>query len=118
MPGPTYERLPREGGSLFQETGLSDEPGSPQRPRTYYGDGAFDPPSSDEEEDALLEKDVPGSPGLAERGDLGEDNDDREMLVVGKAQKRALSLKRLLISLAAFVFIAGACRDVGRLLSD
>jgi dipeptidyl aminopeptidase len=37
------------------------------RPPTYYGDGPFDAPSSDEDE-TLLEKHLPSSPGVAERG--------------------------------------------------
>lgn len=45
------------------------------RPATYYGDGPFEPPSSDEE-DELLEK-PPGSPGAV--GRLEED----AVLVVG-----------------------------------
>ena len=32
--------------------------GQEYRPVTYYGEGPFDPPSSDEEDGALLEKDL------------------------------------------------------------
>ena len=42
------------------------------RPTVYYGEGTFDPPSSDDEQESLLgsgpDKDVPGSPGMAEMG--------------------------------------------------
>lgn len=50
------------------------------KPTTYYGEGSFDAPSSDEEEKdedgegetgRLINK-PPGSPGLAERGGAGE----------------------------------------------
>lgn len=46
---------------------------SPLMPHVYYDDGPFDAPSSDSEEDTLLEKpsgerEVPSSPDTAERG--------------------------------------------------
>jgi hypothetical protein len=60
-------------GQLEEDNLLSpkDRPVAPiqVRPPTYYGDGPFDVPSSDEEDEALLEK-PPGSPGIAERGNL------------------------------------------------
>ena len=41
------------------------------KPVTYYGEGPFDAPSSDsEEEDGLLDKDVPSTPGIAEAGNF------------------------------------------------
>lgn len=63
------------------------------RPATYYGEGPFEPPSSDEE-DELLEKIVPGSPGLAERAGVGLEEDGG--LVVGgpKHKVRWERLKR------------------------
>lgn len=48
---------------------------APLRPHVYYDDGPFDAPSSDSEEETLLEKDlsvrgrtVARSPGVAENG--------------------------------------------------
>jgi hypothetical protein len=44
---------------------------TPVRPAAYYGDGPFDAPSSDEEDELLSKLALPagpGSPGLAERG--------------------------------------------------
>lgn len=62
----------------------------PKRPPTYYEDGPFDAPSSDSEEDELLEKhlSISGpqmSPGLAETG-FGMH--DRDGLIVGKKEVR------------------------------
>jgi dipeptidyl aminopeptidase len=42
----------------------------PIRPEVYYGDGPFDAPSSDEDDETLLEKDGPSTPGTVERGSL------------------------------------------------
>lgn len=41
------------------------------RPPVYYGDGPFDVPSSESEDETLLEK-GPDSPNIAEHG-LGDD---------------------------------------------
>ncbi|CAK5273743.1 unnamed protein product [Mycena citricolor] len=61
------------------------------RPQTYYGDGPFDAPSSDEEDEALLfEKTSPTSPSVAERG-------------MGALPKRASSVRLLVIALASLV---------------
>jgi hypothetical protein len=64
------------------------------RPATYYGDGPFDPPSSDDEgeeaegsrrsfeddaEDVLLLNAGPSSPGTAERGDLSPRRTDEKV---------------------------------------
>jgi hypothetical protein len=60
--------------------------GQEYRPMTYYGEGPFDPPSSDEEDNALLEKDLqklPASPRLVEGGDG---------LVLGANRKAGLRL--------------------------
>ncbi|EIN06216.1 dipeptidyl aminopeptidase [Punctularia strigosozonata HHB-11173 SS5] len=73
--------------------------GRDYRPMTYYGEGPFDPPSSDEEDNTLLEKDsqkLPSSPRL-ERGDG---------LVVGSSRKRNASLKCLIVCLVILVFLA------------
>lgn len=51
----------------------------PPKPETYYGDGPFDPPSSDDESDVLLEKGGPRTPGIIE-----EEGD----LVVGRSSSR------------------------------
>jgi hypothetical protein len=68
------------------------------RPQTYYGDGPFDAPSSDsDEDDLLLEK--PPTPGLAERGlPLA--------LRVGGAKRRPASLRCLVLCLVGLVALA------------
>ncbi|KAJ7156898.1 dipeptidyl aminopeptidase [Mycena crocata] len=65
------------------------------RPPTYYGEGPFDAPSSDEDE-ALLEKGhgPPASPGIAERGNP-------------ITQRRPTSLRLLVISLVSLVALSG-----------
>lgn len=112
MPTTPYERLPqeREGPSreTIPSTSSSRRP-SPQRPPTYYGHGSFDPPSSDEEDDAFLEKNGPSTPGIAERGRMGdEDEDEGTGLVLGGGQKqRPSSLRWLIISLVTLIVLAG-----------
>ena len=51
-------------------TNVSRHTELPTRPDVYYEEGPFDPPSSDDEDEALLEKDPP-SPGYAEQGNSG-----------------------------------------------
>lgn len=48
-----YSTIPQDGEDLFSS-------GDPQhvKPEVYYGDGPFDPPSSDDENDELLEKET------------------------------------------------------------
>ena len=99
MPAPTYERLPQvgdpEAGPSRTESG---------RPSTYYGGGPFDPHSSDDEAERLLEKNVPQSSGIAE---LDIEDDEGEDLVVGGQKQRPSSLRLLIYSLVALVLLAG-----------
>jgi hypothetical protein len=101
MPSPIYERLPQDGG---HDSGPSRT--EPSRPSTYYGDGPFDPPSSDDESDELLEKNGLRSPGNVERGHL--DVEDTEGLTIGGQNQRPSSLRVLIYSLLALVLVAGA----------
>lgn len=65
-----------DGNGIHRESFRADGQNrmdSPLMPHMYYDDGPFDAPSSDSEEDTLLEKsfgerEVPSSPGTAERG--------------------------------------------------
>ncbi|KAJ7230529.1 dipeptidyl aminopeptidase [Mycena pura] len=98
MSNTQYGRL-FQAEELEQETGLlslKDRPSPIQiRPPTYYGDGPFDAPSSDEsEDDTLLEKGPPASPGIAERGN-------------SLSQRRPTSLRLLVIALASLVALSG-----------
>jgi hypothetical protein len=68
------------------------------RPATYYGDGTFDAPSSEsDEDDALLEK--PPSPGVAEA------NIPRS-LQSGGGRRRPASLRCLMLCLVGLVALA------------
>ena len=54
----------------------------PPKPETYYGEGPFDPPSSDDESEVLLEKNISrGSGGFEEDGHL----------IIGSSKVRPLS---------------------------
>jgi dipeptidyl aminopeptidase len=104
MSTPAYERIPQE----------SDHDAGPSRteqlhPSTYYGDGPFDAPSSDDEGDHLLEKNGPRSPGAVELGRLDIEEDEGEgLVVVGTQKQRPSSLRLLIYSLVALVLLAGA----------
>jgi dipeptidyl aminopeptidase B len=69
------------------------------RPATYYGDGPFDAPSSESEDDLLLEK--PPSPGLAESGV------PRSLQRRG-GHRRPASLRCLILCLLGLVGLAAA----------
>lgn len=80
MSSTPYEPLAQEGGedvelleasSSQRRTARSRSPALPAvRPPTYYGNGPFDPPSSDDEDDlTVYEKNVPLTPGAAERAE-------------------------------------------------
>ncbi|KAJ7746743.1 dipeptidyl aminopeptidase [Mycena maculata] len=93
-----YEPLDQHEDELEQDALLSLKdrslPPIQVRPSTYYGDGPFEAPSSDEEDETLLEKGPPASPGIAERGNTME-------------QRRSpTSLRILVISLAFLVALA------------
>ncbi|KAJ6485813.1 dipeptidyl aminopeptidase [Mycena sanguinolenta] len=92
-----YEPLSQDqDGELEQDLlNLKGRPAPIQiRPPTYYGDGPFDPPSSDEEDATLLEKRPPSSPGIAELGNA-------------TSTRRSTSLRLLVISLASLVALSG-----------
>lgn len=76
MPSANYEPLPQDGAG-YRDT-LYDERVSthsgPVRPPTYYGEGPFDPPSSEDEDESLLQKEHSRSLGMLERaGHAGPD---------------------------------------------
>jgi len=106
MSVPHYEAISQE--DLFHENGASSLRNLDEfrpftvKPETYYGEGPFDPQSSDEEADDLLEKSPARSPGAAERGRADMEGDG--LLVVGS--KRPTSLRFLIISLVSLVSLA------------
>jgi hypothetical protein len=74
MSSSNYEPLPQEGeGSrdiLFDERALTHS--GPVRPPTYYGEGPFDPPSSEDEDESLLQKENNRSLGMVESAGYAE----------------------------------------------
>jgi hypothetical protein len=67
----SYERLSQGETQPVAGGSRSQSPHSFVRPPIYYGDGPFDPPSSDDEDEeqgSFLDKDGPSSPGQAEAG--------------------------------------------------
>lgn len=81
MPAPPeYQPLPHDGGEDVEHY-----PPQQPRPAMYYGEGEFDPPSSDDEEDsAFIEK---GKGGEGER-DGAALEEDGELVVGGKVRCR------------------------------
>lgn len=84
MAPPTYERIPLEAEDHEpRESPNGHYPPTLVKPTTYYGEGEFDPPSSDDEEEGLfLEK---GKQNDVEReGEAGDAlNEDLELVVGG-----------------------------------
>ncbi|KAE9405389.1 dipeptidyl peptidase IV/CD26, N-terminal domain-containing protein [Gymnopus androsaceus JB14] len=67
---PSYERLETDDPSETSTIAASIS-SNQSKPTTYYGEGEFDAPSSDsEEEDGLLLEKGPSSPGIAESGNF------------------------------------------------
>lgn len=108
----SYERLPEDNEDDIKET---HNPGPSQpgahlgsnlfeaRPLTYYGEGSFDAPSS-EDESLIEDKQVlPRSPGRAEYGD----DVGTRRLSSPTSKKRPASLRALVYSLIALVAAAG-----------
>ena len=84
---PTYEPLGQDAPDDDFRGESSSRPAVstvyPPKPETYYGDGPFDPPSSDDESEVLLEKGGPRSPGvIEEEGDLVVGNGSRKVRLV------------------------------------
>ncbi|KAI0071164.1 dipeptidyl aminopeptidase [Panus rudis PR-1116 ss-1] len=93
-----------DAATIAETEGLGNGP-IPIKPPTYYGEGPFDPPSSDDEEDTLFEKPIGARGGRdVAAGDM--DMEDDVGLVIGGGRKRPSSLKCLVISLGALVGIA------------
>ncbi|KAI0258657.1 dipeptidyl aminopeptidase [Gloeopeniophorella convolvens] len=76
------------------------------RPAVYYEEGPFDPPSSDDDEDEMVEKEGAGSLSRAEHGGLLDSVPIAPGLYVG-GRKEHSSLRWLLLTLAALVTLSG-----------
>ena len=55
MSSSNYEPLPQDGAEYGDERASTHS--GPVRPPTYYGEGSFDPPSSEDEDESLLKED-------------------------------------------------------------
>ena len=121
MPSSNYELLPQEGTSSWHNhhDDRASTHSGPVRPPTYYGEGPFDPPSSEDEDESLLQKENAPSLGRIERAGFSEpDVEVRPILhtflraglliyhSLGRAQRRTSSLRYLLVSLGALVAIS------------
>ncbi|KAH8104292.1 dipeptidyl aminopeptidase [Phellopilus nigrolimitatus] len=92
-----------DADSAVRLANAREEIKQPLRPHVYYDDGPFEAPSSDSEEETLLEKDSGAqgrggahSPGVAESGGLG----------FGKHKRRLSPLRYLLIALTSLLLMA------------
>lgn len=76
MPNPAYERVSDNDtdedvvGNSTQPARVYPRPDLVVRPPVYYGDGPFDPPSSEEDEDRFLDKSGPH--GVLSLDDFGD----------------------------------------------
>jgi len=69
-----HEPLPQEGAdardAIYDEQ--SPTRSGPVRPPTYYDEGPFDPPSSEDEDESFLQKETRWSPGMVELAGYGD----------------------------------------------
>ncbi|EJC99985.1 dipeptidyl aminopeptidase [Fomitiporia mediterranea MF3/22] len=110
-----YARLSLNDTDDVQEPAVDGEPRettteetkAPLRPHMYYDEGPFDAPSSESEDETLLEKDAPGrgrlgvnSPGATENGFPSDG------LRLGGPKRRPNTLRCLLITLVSLMVMA------------
>ena len=91
MSSSNYEPLPQDGpgvGDPLYDERTSTRSG-PVRPPTYYGEGSFDPPSSEDEDESLLLKENNRSLGMVERAGYAEP--DVKVRLHRSASNQALS---------------------------
>ena len=72
MSSSNYEPLPQEGARDTLYDDRTSTHSGPVRPPTYYGEGPFDPPSSEDEDESLLQKENSRSLGMVERAGYAE----------------------------------------------
>ncbi|KAH9991150.1 dipeptidyl peptidase IV N-terminal region-domain-containing protein [Russula vinacea] len=107
-----YDPLSQEDDSPIRDADIDNadslREGLLPRPAVYYGEGPFNAPSSDEEDESeVAEKDGPGSLNRAEHGNfLGSGSADDSLHVGG--QKEFPSVRGLLLALAALLTLSGA----------
>jgi len=71
---PNHEPLPREGVDARDAINNEQSPthSGPVQPPTYYGEGPFDPPNSEDEDESFLSKETRWSPGMVELVGYGD----------------------------------------------
>lgn len=103
-----YEAIAQEGEDDMDERAPSSSlrgnaiHPTPIKPETYYGEGTFDPPSSDEEADELLEKGGRESSEQAERAGMRSAMVDGGTLLVGIRKARVSQAYALVQLLTVF----------------
>jgi dipeptidyl aminopeptidase B len=111
MPPSNYGPLPQldsEGHPTSAHASTDVLSSTPIRPAIYYGDGPFDPPSSDSDEsEVLLEK--PLTPGAAERAEyptLGEEDEGLadSGLFLGGRRKQVLLIHKYHSNFCSLLF--------------
>ncbi|ETW78834.1 dipeptidyl aminopeptidase [Heterobasidion irregulare TC 32-1] len=102
--GPLAQEDDREDVDVASMTRASGH-GLLPRPPVYYGEGPFDPPSSDDESEELLSKQEAGSDGLAERGQIMANEVGSSGLYVGRRREWS-SMRWLVFSLVGLVSFA------------
>ncbi|PSS03331.1 hypothetical protein PHLCEN_2v4005 [Hermanssonia centrifuga] len=98
-----YDRLPEEGDSPTSQNG--SYPPALTKPVTYYGEGEFDPPSSDDEDEVFLEKKVKNH-GTEWEGEGAGLLEEGELVVGGQKKQRPSSVRWLIVCLTALVSTA------------
>ncbi|TCD69053.1 hypothetical protein EIP91_008951 [Steccherinum ochraceum] len=88
-----HSAVPQDGDDMFSPTAESSQF---TKPEVYYGEGPFDPPSSDDEDDALLEKNRAGG--------IASDVEESGLRLGG--QKRNSSLRCLIFCLVGLTSTA------------
>ena len=88
---PRYDPLTQEDDSALDDHEIlrnsAVRAGFLPRPTVYYGEGPFDVPSSDDDEDAIIEKDRTNPLNSAEHGDLLDPGSVTNGLYVGGQKK-------------------------------
>ncbi len=93
---PQYDPLTQEDDSPLDGDGIQHNntarAGLYPRPAIYYGEGPFDAPSSDDDDDAITEKDRSNPLNCAEHGDLQDPGSADNGLYVGGQKVRSHEL--------------------------
>jgi dipeptidyl aminopeptidase len=93
---PQYDPLTQEDDTTLDDDGIQQintaRGGLYSRPEIYYGEGPFDAPSSDDDEDAITEKDRRDQLNRAEHGVLLNPGSVDSGLYVGGQKVRSHEL--------------------------